>query len=170
MCDVCGSHLCKEHARGFTGCEHVVCAEHVARCSGGGEEICPLCHETCAICGQHTCAQHSAYCRRCGQKYCQACVGKSGLCETCATITEVGKPVDMSLEPCAEHPSVAELASQFAWVRAANQRYVIYSGRSRLLSGAIVVLERRPGEMKVVAAHRLSLPDMLRDRFVWPGD
>jgi hypothetical protein len=55
-------------------------------------------------------------------------------------------------------------------VRADNRRYVIYVGRSGLLAGAIVTVARGPHGGKVVAAHRLSLADMLRDRFTWTGD
>jgi len=76
----------------------------------------------------------------------------------------------MQQEPCAAHPSVTELARHFHWVRAENRRYVIYMGRSGLLSGAVVTVERGPRGGKVVAAHRLSLADMLRDRFAWTGD
>jgi len=169
-CDACGRHSCKEHSRHFEGCGHVLCADHETRCAGGGEEICPLCHEECAICGKPVCDEHTSFCRRCGQEYCRACVGRSGLCETCASLADAGEPVDMHSEPCADHPSVAELVHRYRWIRAQNQRYVIYMGRSGFLSGAVVVVERGPGRPKVVAAHELSLPDMIRDRFSWHGD
>ena len=169
-CDVCGRWSCKEHVHRYEDCGHVVCAEHVAYCVGGGEEICALCHAGCAICGQPVCTEHTIICRRCGQGYCPGCIGKSGLCETCAGIAEWGEPVDMQQEPCAAHPSVTELARQFHWLRAENRRYVIYMGRSGLLSGAVVTVERSLRGGKVVAAHRLSLADMLRDRFAWTGD
>jgi len=169
-CNACGHRSCQEHSRHFESCGHVLCAQHETRCAGGGEEICPLCHEVCAICGKPVCAEHTSICRRCGQEYCRACVVRSGLCETCATIADYGEPVDMRQEPCADHPSVAELMDRFRWIRAQNRRYVIYMGRSGFLAGAVVVVARGPGGPKVIAAHPLGLPDMIRDRFSWHGD
>ena len=169
-CDACGRHFCKEHSRHFAGCEHVLCADHETRCAGGGEEICPLCHEECAICGKPVCEKHTSICRRCGQEYCRVCVGRSGLCETCASVADVGEPVDMHHEPCADHPSVVELIHRYRWTRGQNQRYIIYMGRSGFLSGAVVVTARGAGRPKVLIAHELSLPDMIRDRFSWHGD
>ncbi len=74
-----------------------------------------------------------------------------------------GDPVNLAMEPCAADPAAVELAPLYSWLRARNERYVIYYGRSRKMTSAVVVTERDGGGRKVVWTLRFSLMETIRD-------
>ncbi|MFN8490023.1 MAG: hypothetical protein U0350_20720 [Caldilineaceae bacterium] len=165
-CAVCQKPFCVQHAHRVKNCEHVVCAEHKVECHICQSEACPVCDEKCGICEQYACQEHRATCKRCGRAYCRECVRLSGLCDTCATIWREGERVDLMQEPCASEPNVAVLAPHYRWVRAQNQRYIIYIGQGMLMQHALVVLDRWAKTPQVVAAHKISAMETIRG-FLW---
>ena len=167
LCDVCGGHCCDGKGMRYAECGHVACSEHQVRCSAGGEAICGICSETCGICEQPFCHMHTTRCRHCGQEYCARCVGAFDLCATCdLLILGGGEQVDLTEEPCAASPAVADVMRHYGWVRIGNHKYVIYEGRNRLMGGAVVVAEAGGGMTNVVLVQRVGLIEIVRDRLM----
>lgn len=77
-----------------------------------------------------------------------------------------GEPVELTQEPCATEPNVADLAPHYRWVRAQNLRYTIYIGQGMLMHHALVVLDRWAEPPQVVAAHKISAMETIRG-FLW---
>lgn len=150
-CSVCGQSYCREHSHHFAGCNHAVCSGHRAHCSVCATDLCPQCNPLCAICERHHCPTHVTTCSRCSQSYCSSCVTGKRLCATCASVEEAGVPVDLALEPCADHSRVRLLAGSFAWKRVRNHRYTIYWGENELDQTALVVTTMREEGERVIA-------------------
>ena len=87
-----------------------------------------------------------------------------GLCKTCATIYRDGEPVNLADEPWASDAPVADMASAYNWVRAGNDRYIIYLGFASTTSGAIVVVELTDGGPSFRSARRMSSSQLDRGR------
>lgn len=162
-CAVCQKPFCQQHAHHAKKCEHVICVDHTVQCHVCQGEACPICDETCGICERYYCAEHAVACRRCGCNYCRECVRISGLCDTCAQIWREGTPVELSAEPCATQPEVTALAPHYRWVRASNQRYLIYVGQSKLMNSALIVVDRSGPDAKVIAARKIPAIDTIRN-------
>ena len=93
------------------------------------------------------------------------------MCETCETLhAGSGATVDLSQEPCTADLEVAAMARHYHWLRAGNQRYVIYEGRHRLMGGAIVVVDLSGGAENVVLVRRIGLLEIVRDRLMHSDD
>jgi hypothetical protein len=164
-CDACRSVVCREHLVKVRDCGHTVCADHHAVCAIGHESVCPVCTEPCPICDRPACAEHVRICRRCGQAYCQECMGRSGLCQTCAGLDEVGVMVKLDDEPWAGDARVALIAPHYRWRRVGNRRFAIFVGENNFFARAVIVVERSSHGGRVVHVRRLGAEDRLRDLF-----
>ena len=163
-CAVCQTTFCYQHAQRAKACGHSLCNDHAACCHVCGGEACPLCNRACGICERAFCGEHGVACRRCGCTYCRECIRLSGQCDTCATLWRTGEVVALIDEPWASEAAVAALATQYRWVRAANQRYIIYLGQNALMSSALVVIDQAVTPYKVVTARKVSMTETIRGR------
>ena len=164
VCDLCNRSFCSDHSLSLAGCGHTVCIHDWAGCALDGRAVCPLCSPACGICGRFHCDEHAATCLQCSGSYCVDCVGSLGLCKTCATIYRDGEPVKLADEPWASDAPVADMASAYNWVRAGNDRYIIYLGFASTTSGAIVVVELTDGGPSFRSARRMSSSQLDRGR------
>ena len=162
-CAVCAAYLCGQHRQRVKACGHVVCPQHGSMtCAIGKEPVCPVCSAPCAICERPFCDEHTAVCAQCGQEYCRECVRASGLCDTCATVSKQGEPVDLRRLPWADRPEVAKLAPYYRWVKASNTRYTVYFGEGALMSAAVIVVRHTDADGPVLLTWRINAVERLR--------
>lgn len=81
-----------------------------------------------------------------------------------------GVPVDLTDEPCSADLEAAAMARHYSWLRAGNQRYIVYDGRNRLMGGAVIVVDVTGGADNVVAVRRIGLLELMRDRILGSDD
>jgi hypothetical protein len=166
-CVVCARSVCADHAMQMAACGHLVCNRDLEECGVCQTLVCPQCTPTCAICGRYHCDVHTTGCVQCGQDYCSACVNRTGLCATCASIGVDGKPVDRSTLDWERHAEARAVKAHYHWVVAHNRRYDVYVGEGAMMSVAIVVVDRQKADRqkegaRVIWVRRFSALDRLR--------
>ncbi len=164
-CQQCGQLFCTDDVFRIEPCGHLLCAQDSVLCHIGHEAVCPICSPGCAICGDPFCAAHSVTCQQCQLDYCSTCVNEQAVCASCQSIGHDGEVVDLTDEPCVDHPAVAEVAPHYTWHRLTNRSYIIYLGRGPYMSAAVVTVRQTPTGGEVIGVRELELDDLLRINF-----
>lgn len=162
-CIACDRAVCAEHGMRLPSCQHLVCNRDLVECSVCHELVCPRCAATCPICAQHVCENDLVGCIHCGQEYCRTCVSHAGLCATCATVAAHGVAVDRDALDWGDDEQVRTIAPHYRWVAAGNRRYDIYVGEGAMMTTAVVVVERRGDQRRIVWLRRLTVLERLRE-------